>query len=486
MTKNRPPRSNEKITERLFFTDTPLGSEEEAKSSTTDALANADDGCLFMEYMCGEGFTFEDGRLKNTNFETRMGMALSASCGEATTLAHCGEFSPAALGKLSDTVKSAIGGYNGAAVPLPDEKAPRFYPNLNPLAKTPQAAKTDLLAEIDRHVRRRDERVCQVNSSMNGSWQAVRVIDKDGRVAFDVRPLVRLNVRVTVKRKERMETGVFGFGGRSGYDLLLAKKSWQKAADEALRQAVVNLDAIPTPGGETTVVLASGWPGILLHEAVGHGLEGDFIRKKTSTFSAMLGQRVAAKGVTVVDDGSLAKRRGSLSIDDEGTPGQPTTLIEDGVVRGFMQDRLNARLSNTARTGNGRRESYAHPVMPRMTNTYMLGGNYPPEELISAVKRGVYAVNFGGGQVDITSGKFVFSSSEAYLIENGKITAPLRNATLIGDGATALTRIKMLGNDMRLDEGIGTCGKEGQMVPVGVGQPSLLIERLTVGGTEAS
>lgn len=478
--------NNDRITHDLFFADTPLGDEATVKTVVTDALRHGDDGCLFMEYMCGEGFVFEDGRLKNTNFETRMGLALGTFCGEASVLAHCGEFSPTALGRLADSVKAASRGHNGIAAVSPSGKVPRFYPNADPLKEVELVAKTKLLAAVDDYLRGKDHRVCQVNSSLNGSWQAVRIIDKNGKTSCDVRPLVRLNIQVTVKHKGRMEGGVFGCGGRRGYDFLLNPQTWQAAADQALRQAVVNLDAVATPGGETTVVLGSGWPGILLHEAVGHGLEGDFIRKKTSTFCSLLGERVAAKGVNVVDDATLPDRRGSLSIDDEGTIGQNTMLIEDGILKGFMQDRLNARLSKTKATGNGRRESYAHPVMPRMTNTYMLGGDYDPQEIIGSVKKGVYAANFGGGQVDITSGKFVFSSSEAYLIENGKKTAPLKNATLIGDGAVALTRIKMVGNDMRLDEGIGTCGKEGQLVPVGVGQPSLLIDNLTVGGTDAA
>ena len=477
---------NDETTRNLFFAKTPLDNEAAVKTLVRDALIHSDDGCLFMEYMCGEGFNFEDGQLKNTNFETRMGMALGAFCGEASVLAHSGEFSMETLRRLAASVKSASRGHNGADTASPSGRAAKFYPNLNPLEETPLAAKTELLKQLDDYLRAKDERVCQVNSSLNGSWQAVRIVDKNGETACDIRPLVRLNIQVTVKRRGRMESGVFGCGGRRNYDFLLRAGVWRHAADEALRQAVVNLDAIAMPGGETTVMLGNGWPGILLHEAVGHGLEGDFIRKKISTFHSSLGERVAARGVTVVDDATLPNRRGSLSVDDEGTPGQNTVLIEDGVLKGFMRDRLNARLDGAAATGNGRRESYAHPIMPRMTNTYMLGGGCHPQEILGSIKRGVYAVNFGGGQVDITSGKFVFSSSEAYLIENGKKTAPLKNATLIGDGATALTRIKMVGNDMQLDNGIGTCGKEGQMVPVGVGQPSLLIDNLTVGGTDAS
>jgi len=459
---------NHKITHQLFFTQTPLGDNEaEVMRQTQDALTHSDDGSMFMEYICSEGFSFEDGALKNTNFETRMGFALSACYGEASALCHSGEFS-----------LNAIKGE-----PVTFAKPTPFYPNFNPLKEYPLKVKTDLLKAVDEYIRSKDARVCMVNVSMMASWQAVRIINGNGESASDIRPLVRLNIQVTVQQKGRKEIGVFGFGGRCGYEELIKKSRWQHAADEALRQALVNLEAVECPSGEMTVVLSNGWPGILLHEAIGHGLEGDFIRKKTSAFSHLKGERVAAKGITIVDDATLKNKRGSISIDDEGTKGQCTTLIEDGILKGFMQDRLNARLSKTSSSGNGRRESYAHPIMPRMTNTYMLNGKYDPQEIIGTVKKGIYAVSFGGGQVDITSGKFVFSSSEAYLVENGKITAPIKNATLIGDGATALTQIKMVGNDMALDEGIGTCGKEGQMVPVGVGQPSLLIDKITVGGT---
>ena len=481
---------NHTTTKQLFFDNTPLGENQaEVLRVVQDALSHSDDGSLFMEYMCSEGFSFEDGALKNTNFETRMGLALSAYYGEASVLCHSGDFSTSALRASANTIKQAatnrVSPNQPAGEPQAKEKdkPKQFYPNLNPLKQYPLKVKTDLLNAVDKYIRTKDERVCQVNVSMTASWQAVRITNGEGKAASDIRPLVRLNIQVTVAQNQRKEIGVFGFGGRYGYEEITKKQRWQNAADQALRQALVNLEAVECPSGEMTVVLANGWPGILLHEAIGHGLEGDFIRKKTSAFSHLKGERVAAKGITVVDDATLPNRRGSVSVDDEGTRGQSTTLIEDGILKGFMHDRLNARLSKTSSSGNGRRESYAHPIMPRMTNTYMLNGKYAPEEILGSVKKGIYAVSFGGGQVDITSGKFVFSSSEAYLVENGKPTYPIKNATLIGDGATALTQIKMVGNDMALDEGIGTCGKEGQMVPVGVGQPSLLIDKITVGGT---
>jgi TldD protein len=322
-----------------------------------------------------------------------------------------------------------------------------------------------------------------VMASMYGEWQAVQVMRADGRRVADLRPLVRLNVSVVVEQDGRRETGGHGTGGRFGYSQLLTAETWRKGVDEALRQALVNLESRPAPAGEMEVVLGSGWPGILLHEAIGHGLEGDFNRKKTSAFSGLLGQRIAAPGVTIVDDGTMPDRRGSLTVDDEGTPSGRMVMIEDGILKGFIQDRLNARLMGVAPTGNGRRQSYAHAPMPRMTNTVMLAGEYEPEEMIRSVKNGLYAVNFGGGSVDITSGKFVFSASEAYLIENGRVTSPVKGATLIGNGPDALTKVTMVGNDLALDPGIGTCGKNGQGVPVGVGQPTLKLAGLTVGGT---
>jgi TldD protein len=346
-------------------------------------------------------------------------------------------------------------------------------------------ARTALLGEIDAYARGKDARVKQVMASLGGEWQAVQILRPDGNRVADLRPLVRFNVSVVVEQDGRRETGSYGMGGRFGYDGVTSPELWRAAVDEALRQALVNLDSRPAPAGEMEVVLGPGWPGILLHEAIGHGLEGDFNRKKTSAFAGLLGSRIAAPEVTVVDDGTIPDRRGSLTVDDEGTPTGRTVLIEDGVLVGYMQDRLNARLMGQRPTGNGRRQSYAHAPMPRMTNTVMLAGTVAPEEMISSVQRGLYAVNFGGGQVDITSGKFVFSASEAYLIEDGKVTAPVKGATLIGNGPDALTKVTMVGNDMALDPGIGTCGKNGQGVPVGVGQPTLKLAALTVGGTAA-
>ncbi|HEX3063935.1 MAG TPA: metalloprotease TldD, partial [Dongiaceae bacterium] len=355
----------------------------------------------------------------------------------------------------------------------------------NPLGGVDFAAKTALLAEIDAYVRARDPRVRQVSASLSGNWQAVQILRGDGNRVADIRPLVRLNVSVVVEENGRMESGGYGTGSRTNYDFYLKPETWRAAADEALRQALVNLASVPAPAGEMPVVLGPGWPGILLHEAIGHGLEGDFNRKKTSAFAGLLGQRIASKGVTVVDDGTLADRRGSLTVDDEGTPSQCTTLIEDGILVGYLQDRQNARLMGMKPTGNGRRQSFGYHPMPRMTNTYMLAGQHAPEEILATVKKGLYAVNFGGGQVDITSGKFVFSAAEAYLIEDGKIGPAVKGATLIGNGPDVLTKVGMVGNDMKLDPGIGTCGKDGQGVPVGVGQPTLRIDGLTVGGTAA-
>jgi TldD protein len=361
-----------------------------------------------------------------------------------------------------------------------------LYTDANPLAQIDFAEKAKLLAEIDAYARSRDPRVRQVSASLSGSWQAVEIIRPDGARVGDIRPLVRLNVSIVVGDGDHMETGSSGAGGRLAYERYFDPQQWRAQVDEALRQALVNLGSVPAPAGEMTVVLGPGWPGVMLHEAVGHGLEGDFNRKKTSAFAGLIGQRVAAPGVTVVDDGTLKDRRGSLTVDDEGTPSSRTVLIEDGILRGYMQDRLNAQLMGMRPTGNGRRQSYAHAPMPRMTNTYMLAGDKDPQEIIASVKRGLYAVNFGGGQVDITSGKFVFSASEAYLIEDGQVGPAVKGATLIGNGPDALTRISMIGNDLRLDDGIGTCGKDGQGVPVGVGQPTLRMDGLTVGGTAGS
>jgi TldD protein len=361
----------------------------------------------------------------------------------------------------------------------------KLYPDLDPLQTAEFEAKVKLLGEMDAYARGKDGRVRQVSCSLAAEWQNIEIIRAGGESYSDVRPLVRISVSVVVEENGRQESGSYGGGGRAGYDTYLKPEYWQAAIDEALRQALVNLSAIPAPAGEMAVVLGPGWPGILLHEAIGHGLEGDFNRKKTSAFAGLLGERVAAPGVTVVDDGTIGGRRGSLTIDDEGTPSSSTVLIEDGILKGYMQDRMNARLMGMKPTGNGRRESFAAPIQPRMTNTYMLAGDKAPEEILASVKKGIYATNFGGGQVDITNGKFVFSCTEAYLIEDGKLGAPIKGATLIGNGPDCLTRVSMIGNDLKLDAGVGTCGKGGQSVPVGVGQPTLRLDGLTVGGTAA-
>ncbi|MFB9354048.1 metalloprotease TldD [Sneathiella chinensis] len=449
----------------------------------TQSLEGADDGELFLEYRQSEGFSFDDGRLKSASFDTTQGFGLRAVSGEATGFAHASELSEEAIKRASGTVSAVTQGKSGVLA-LPPAGANRsLYTDENPLNEIPFDAKVKALADIDAYARARDSRVVQVSASLAGSWQAVEIIRSGGARSGDIRPLVRLNVSVVVEKNGRRETGSHGMGARTGYGFYLEEATWEGAVDEALRQALVNLDSVEAPAGEMPVVLGPGWPGIILHEAVGHGLEGDFNRKKTSVFSGLIGERVAAPGVTVVDDGTLPDRRGSLSVDDEGTATSCTTLIEDGILVGYMQDRQNARLMGVEPTGNGRRESFAHMPMPRMTNTYMLGGDRDPEEIVSSVKKGIYTRNFGGGQVDITSGKFVFSCTEAYLIEDGKLTAPVKGATLIGTGSEALKKVTAIGNDMALDTGVGTCGKAGQSVPVGVGQPTMLLEGLTVGGT---
>jgi len=471
-------------TDELFFERAGLD-RVRLQGLIDEALHGADDGELFLEYCQSESLAFDDGRLKNASFDTAQGFGLRSIAGEAAGYAHASELSEEAVRRAAETVRAVHGGRGGVMAAAPAKTNRLLYDDVNPLGEAPFEAKVALLGEIDAYARGKDARVKQVTAALAGNWQAVRILRAGGETCADVRPLVRLNVSVVVGEGERMESGSYGCGGRIAYDRLLDPATWRGAVDEALRQALVNLESVDAPAGEMPVVLGPGWPGILLHEAIGHGLEGDFNRKKTSAFAGLMGQRVAAPGVTVVDDGTLADRRGSLSIDDEGTPSQHTTLIEDGILTGYMQDRQNARLMGMTPTGNGRRQSYAHIPMPRMTNTYMLGGDAAPDEILGSVKKGLYAVNFGGGQVDITSGKFVFSCTEAYLVENGKLGAPVKGATLIGNGPDVLTRVSMIGNDMKLDQGIGTCGKEGQGVPVGVGQPTLLVDRLTVGGTAA-
>ena len=473
------------VTDALFFGRTGM-SPARVEAIAAEALSGMDDGELYLEYSQSESLALDDGRIKSASFDTSQGFGLRAVADEAAGYAHASELSEAAIRRAAATVRAVASGYSGVMAAPPFATNRSLYTEENPLGLVDLGAKTRLLAEIDAYARSRDARVRQVMASLSGVWQAVQIIRPDGRRVADIRPLVRLNVAIVVGEDDRMETGSAGSGGRVVYDRYLDPQHWKAQVDEALRQALVNLGAVPAPAGEMTVVLGPGWPGVMLHEAVGHGLEGDFNRKKTSAFSGMIGQRVATKGVTVVDDGTLPDRRGSLTVDDEGTPTNYTVLIEDGILKGYMQDRMNARLLGAAPTGNGRRQSFAHAPMPRMTNTYMLAGEQDPQEIIGSVKRGLYAVNFGGGQVDITSGKFVFSASEAYLIEDGKVGPAVKGATLIGSGPDAMTKVAMIGNDLRLDDGIGTCGKDGQGVPVGVGQPTLRMDGLTVGGTSSA
>ncbi|WP_119462141.1 metalloprotease TldD [Rhodospirillaceae bacterium SYSU D60014] len=474
--------TNLALTDDLFFVRAGLD-RGRVESRVNEALKGADDGELFLEYSQSEALSYDDGRLKSASFDTTQGFGLRSIAGEAAGYAHASELSEEAIARAAETVKAVHAGRGGSMAMAPTGTNRGLYTDANPLAQVDFETKVKLLAEIDAYARAKDPRVRQVMASLSGVWQAVQIIRADGVRVADVRPLVRINITVMVGEGDRMETGSHGTGGRTSYQAYLDPASWQAGVDEALRQALVNLESVAAPAGEMPVVLGPGWPGILLHEAIGHGLEGDFNRKKTSAFAGLLGQRIAAPGVTVVDDGTIADRRGSLTIDDEGTPSQSTTLIEDGILVGFMQDRQNARLMGMKPTGNGRRESFAHIPMPRMTNTCMLSGKQDPAEILRSVKKGLYAVNFGGGQVDITSGKFVFTCTEAYKIEDGKIGPAVKGATLIGNGPDVLTKVSMIGNDMQLDPGIGTCGKEGQGVPVGVGQPTLKIEALTVGGT---
>ena len=448
-------------------------------------LAGADDGELFLEYRQSEGLGFDNGRLKQATYDTAQGFGLRAVKDDAVGYAHSSDVSLPALIRAADAVHAVRGGYSGTFAAAPSHTNTRLYGDENPLDGQSFETKVKLLAEIDAYVRDKDPRVRQVSVSLGATWQVVEIVRPDGESYRDIRPLVRVNISVVAGSGDRQESGSAGYGGREGYARFIETKSWRTAADGAIRQALVNLESVPAPAGEMDVVLGPGWPGVMLHEAVGHGLEGDFNRKQTSAFSGLMGQQVAAKGVTVVDDGTISSKRGSLSIDDEGTPTNRTVLIEDGILVGYMQDRQNARLMNMKPTGNGRRESYAHVPMPRMTNTYMLAGGRDPAEILASVKNGIFAANFGVGQVDIVSGKYVFQCTEAYKIENGKLGAPLKGAMLIGNGPTDLHRISMVGNDLQLDDGIGTCGKQGQGVPVGVGQPTLRMDRITVGGTGA-
>ena len=456
---------------------------EAARRAVADALEGADDGELYLEYAESEGLVFDNGRLKAASFDTNQGFGLRAVAGEAAGFAHSSDISEASIRRAGDAVASVKRGYSGKYSAPPPGTNRKLYGDESPLRSPSFSEKVKLLEKVDAYARAKDKRVRQVSASLAASWQVVEILRADGHFVRDVRPLVRVNVSVVVGEGDRQESGSYGMGGREGFGQFVAEDSWHTAVDQAIRQALVNLEAVPAPAGTFDVVLGPGWPGVMLHEAVGHGLEGDFNRKKESAFAGLLGQKVAAKGVTVVDDGTLTGRRGSLTIDDEGTPTNRTVLIEDGILVGYMQDRQNARLMGMTPTGNGRRQSYAHIPMPRMTNTYMLAGSAQPEDIIASVKNGIYAVHFGGGQVDITSGKYVFQCTEAYRIENGKVGHAVKGAMLIGNGPTDLHRISMIGNDLELDLGVGTCGKNGQGIPVGVGQPTMRMDQVTVGGT---
>ena len=453
-----------------------------AAAILSDAVRGGDDGDLYVERSRAESFVFDDGRLKSAAFDTDQGFGLRVVAGEAQGSGYASELSLDAIIRAASTAEQAKRGHSGklAVGPVPTNR--RLYLPIDPTSTPDFTTKTGLLAEIDAWARAEDPRVVQVSVSLSGSHKEIDILRPDGAHFSDIRPLVRLNVSVTLEENGRRESAGTGAGGRAAYEEWIQPDRWKEMVRRAIRKASVNLQAIAAPAGEMEVVLGPGWPAVLLHEAVGHGLEGDFNRKGTSVYAGRIGEQVAAKGVTVIDDGSIEARRGSLSVDDEGTATQRNVLIEDGILKGYMQDRLNARLMGVAPTGNGRRESYEAQTMPRMTNTVMLGGDKDPGEIVASIKRGLWAVDFGGGQVDITSGNFVFQCTEAYLVENGKVVAPVKNATLIGHGPTVLSDVTMIGNDFAMDDGVGVCGKAGQSVPVGVGQPTLKVDALTVGG----
>ncbi len=459
--------------------------ETRALALLREAVAGADDGELFLERRRSEVMSFDDGRLRTASYDASEGFGLRAVRGETAGYAHSTDISEHSLKRAVETARLAVGDGGGTLADAPKPTNRKLYGDADPMADAEFPVKIETLSEIDAFARALDSRVVQVSATLAASLQEVVILRPEGHSVTDTRPMTRLNVSVIVEENGRRESGMAGGGGRHALTGLIDADHWKGLAAEALRIALVNLDAVPAPAGVMDVALGPGWPGILLHEAIGHGLEGDFNRKKSSAFAGLMGQQIAAKGVTVLDDGTIPDRRGSITVDDEGTPGAKNTLIEDGILVGYMQDRQNARLMGVAPTGNGRRESYAHAPMPRMTNTYMLSGEANPDDIVGEVKDGIYAVGFGGGQVDITNGKFVFSCTEAYMVKDGKKGAPVKGATLIGDGATALKQIRAVGNDMALDPGIGNCGKAGQWVPVGVGQPTLLIGGLTVGGSAA-
>ena len=466
-----------------FFEKTDL-TRKDAENIISETLNKCDDGELYLEDSKSENILLDDNKIKSSSYSSDLGFGFRAISGEIVAYSHSNEISKDSLNQssknLQSTLKSSKGTYNHE-IPKTNKN---FYNDINPIEEKDLNSKLEVLNKVNSYLRSKDSNVKQVTSSFSGEQKSIEIIRLGGQSITDVRPLVRFNVSVMLEKNGRKETGVYGIGGRQSYDSYLDNENWKNVCDEAYRIASVNLESKPAPAGEMKVVLGPGWPAILIHEAIGHGLEGDFNRKKTSAFHDLMGQRVASEGVTIVDDGTIDKRRGSLTIDDEGTPTERTVLIENGILKNFMQDRLNARLMKTKSTGNGRRESYKHVVLPRMRNTMMLSGKNTQDEMISSVDKGIFAVSFGGGQVDITSGKFVFNCTEAYEIIDGKIGSPIKGATLIGDGPSILKEVSMVGNDMMLDPGIGTCGKAGQGVPVGVAQPSILIDKMTVGGTK--
>ncbi|WP_312528063.1 metalloprotease TldD [Paracoccus sp. (in: a-proteobacteria)] len=473
------------MTDASFAPFEDLLDRESALRILQSAVAGGDDGELFLERSRSESLVFDDGRLRNAGYDADQGFGLRAVCGEVTGYAHSTEISEKSLQAAAETARLAVGNGGAILAPPPKGETPALYGAFDPAANVAFPQRIEVLREIDDYARSLDPRVVQLTAAISSSVQEVAILRPEGGLSTDFRPMARLNVTVMVESNSRRESGSAGGGGRIALDGLVAPEHWKALVQEALRIALVNLRSVPAPAGVMDVVLGPGWPGILLHEAVGHGLEGDFNRKGHSAFAGLMGQRVAAPGVTVIDDGTIPDRRGSITVDDEGTPPARNTLIEDGILTGYMQDRQNARLMGVEATGNGRRQGYAYAPMPRMTNTFMLAGQDEPAAILADLKDGIYAVGFGGGQVDITNGKFVFSCTEAYRVKNGVVGDPIRGATLIGDGATALQRIRAIGNDLALDPGIGNCGKQGQWVPVGVGLPTLLMGGLTIGGSAA-
>ncbi len=465
-----------------FFNNSDV-TKEQAEQIVSETLNNYDDGELYLENSRSESLLLDDGKIKNTSFDSNLGFGFRAVQDDITAFCHSNIISKKSLNDAASNLIENIKTKSKAKQAHPQKTNKALYDDIDPIERKPFKEKIELLKEIDTYTRSKNPNVKQVTASFFGEHQSIEIIKSDSQVYKDNRPLVRFNVSVMLENNGRKETGSYGTGGRMDYENYLSNENWKKICDEAIRQAEVNLESKPAPAGEMKVVLGPGWPGIILHEAIGHGLEGDFNRKKTSAFHNLVGQKIASEQVTVIDDGTIASRRGSLTIDDEGTPTSRNVLIENGILKNFMQDRMNAKLMKTKPTGNGRRESFEHAPMPRMTNTFMINGNNTQEEMIASVDKGIFAVSFGGGQVDITNGKFVFSCTEAYEIINGKIGSPLKGVTLIGNGPDILTKVSMVGNDMQLDPGIGTCGKGGQWVPVGVGQPSILVDQITVGGT---